>query len=138
MKNVKSFIKNKVGTFFFFFNLLLSLIGIITAGFSLKMDRFDNFLLIFLPVSSVLWILFCIFARIPQENIESEKEIEPSSFPPRKEISPLFEKIIKISTKILILICILIVLTCFFMTILLAGKIDISRGISLHPLTDIK
>ena len=131
MKNVNTLIKKNFGSFIFLFNLLLSVIGIIASIFSLKTENFENPFLKVLPISSVLWMFFAFFAKKPQEKMETEEEIKLSSL----KYSP-FNIIICIFSKIIITICILIVFTCFFMTIFIAGKIDISRNGSLHPLIE--
>jgi len=131
MKNVKTLIKNNIDSLFYIFILLLSVIGISIAIAALRIDRYDNPLLKILPISSVLWILFIIFVKVPQEITETDEEISNTrkfyALPSRREISPLLEMILRKVFNLLMFICVLIPLTCFFMTFLIAGKIDVSR-----------
>jgi len=127
MKNVKTLFVNNIIIFFIFFNLLLSLIGIFTAFFAAKTDRFDNPLLIALPLSFTLWFLFVMFAKNPQKKEYTEDELDATrkfyGLPsPPKKIPRALNFFILLAEKLFIAIAMIIILINISMMIFISLK----------------
>jgi hypothetical protein len=86
--------------------ILLSIIGTITALFSVKIDQYYNPFLVTLPISNFFWLYIALFVELPPKKTQEEIELLNKSYKPytgpfRKLLKLLYETV----KGILLMIC---------------------------------
>jgi len=118
MKNAKTLIKIDGWFFIIIINIFLSVIGFFTAIASAKIERHDNPIIYSLPLSVFIWILFGLFAKVPDRNYTEE-----NSLPEPKRICPfIVQVIVKIFIFIIMAFLLFIIIANFVLVFVIAFK----------------